>query len=160
MLRLLKNKRAQNTIEYALIIAVVIGAFTAMQLYNRRAISMRVKKGMDIIPFAILGSEKDANGTSYLIPAGTDPETFLGKKDDTQYEPYYYAKGAYDMYTNSTEGIEETKIGVTPLKGTRTLTGQSTQRTGTQEVTGWKTSDEASGGSAPAQAPASGLPPR
>lgn len=57
MLRLLKNKKAQNTIEYALIIAVVVGAFTVMQLYNRRAINMRVKKGMDNLPTSVLSQE-------------------------------------------------------------------------------------------------------
>lgn len=150
MLRLLKNKRAQNTIEYALIIAVVIGAFTAMQLYNRRAINMRVKQGMDKIPFAVMGMEGERTGGTKLFGAPTikgpdgvtditNPDagqTFMGKKDDTQYEPYYYAKGEYNMSVTSTEGKEETKIGVDTGKGTRTLVGQTSQRTGKQEITG------------------------
>lgn len=145
MLRILQNKRAQNTIEYALIIAVVIGAFTAMQLYNRRAISMRVKKGMDNIPFAILGSEKskDARGNdvSYLFDAD-GKTTFLGVKDeDLQYEPYYYAKGQYNMSTTSTEGSEATTIDAARAKGQRSLMGQTNQRTGVQDVTGWNDKD-------------------
>lgn len=149
MLRLLKNKRAQNTIEYALIIAVVIGAFTAMQLYNRRAISMRVKQGMDRVPFAIMGLEAQSGGPggtagTSMIQGPDDPEpgaSIFGKADDTQYEPYYYAKGQYDMTTNSTEGREDTIVDGKGQTGTRDLKGQTTQRTGKQEVTGWTDKD-------------------
>jgi hypothetical protein len=135
MLRLLKNKKAQNTIEYALIIAVVIGAFTAMQLYNRRAISMRVKRGMDRLPIAIMGQEQNRAGGMAMFPGATDDwEPILGDKTDTQYEPYYYAVGTYNMTVTSTEGNDTAYFGTTA--GNRTLTGQSVRRTGEQEVTG------------------------
>lgn len=37
------NKRAQSTIEYALLIAIVAAAFMAMQLYARRAVQANLK---------------------------------------------------------------------------------------------------------------------
>ena len=135
MLRLLKNKKAQNTIEYALIIAVVIGAFTAMQLYNRRAISMRVKRGMDRLPIAVMGQEDNRAGGTSMFPGANDTwEPVLGDKTDTQYEPYYYAVGSYDMTVTSTEGNDTAYFGTT--SGNRTLSGQSVSRTGVQDVTG------------------------
>jgi hypothetical protein len=133
MFRLLKNKKAQNTIEYALIIAVVIGAFTAMQLYNRRALNMRVKQGMDRLPLAVVAKEDGGvAGETPLINSGG--ESIFGTKDDKQYEPYYYAAGTYDMTVTSTEGRDEAHFGQT--EGNRTMTGQSVQRVGQQEVTG------------------------
>ena len=133
MLRLLKNKKAQNTIEYALIIAVVIGAFTAMQLYNRRAINMRVKKGMDNLPMAVISQEDGGkSGDTPLISAAGD--SILGTKTDLQYEPYYYARGTYDMTVTSTEGNDTAFYGET--QGNRTLKGQSVSRTGAQEIGG------------------------
>jgi hypothetical protein len=142
MLRLLKNKRAQNTIEYALIIAVVVGAFTVMQLYNRRAINMRVKKGMDKLPLAVLSQEgSDINGNLAPKQANGDPGTpligtdgsFLGDAKDLQYEPYYYT-GEYNMTTLSTEGKE--KAAYADDGGQRVLSGRTSQRTGKQEISG------------------------
>ncbi len=139
MLRLLKNKRAQNTIEYALIIAVVIGAFSAMQLYNRRAINMRVKQGMDRLPLAVISQEDMGKaGTTPLISGKEDPrgagQSILGTDQDRQYEPYYYAKGTYDMTVISTEGKDVATFG--EAAGSKILTGQSSRREGAQEVTG------------------------
>ena len=47
MFKLLKNKRAQNTAEYAILIAVVIGAAIAMQTYVKRGIQGKVKEKVD-----------------------------------------------------------------------------------------------------------------
>ena len=47
MLKLLKNKRAQNTAEYAILIAVVVGAAIAMQVYVKRGIQGKVKEKVD-----------------------------------------------------------------------------------------------------------------
>ena len=147
MLRLLKNKKAQNTIEYALIIAVVVGAFTVMQLYNRRSINMRVKKGMDKLPLAVLSQEgSDINGVLATPKADGTPGTpligadgsFLGDAKDLQYEPYYYT-GQYNMETVSTEGKE--KAAYANDGGQRILVGRSSQRTGQQEISGTKQAD-------------------
>jgi hypothetical protein len=138
MLRLLKNKKAQNTIEYALIIAVVIGAFTVMQLYNRRAINMRVKKGMDNLPMAVISQEKMGGAETATPLIDVTGDSILGTKNDTQYEPYYYT-GEYEMKTISTEGKE--KAAFANDGGQRILTGRSSQRTGKQEISGTSQKD-------------------
>jgi len=63
---LLKNKKAQNTAEYALLIALVVAGVIAMQTYAQRALQARVR---------------DAG--QYL----TSSTSSLGRTN--QYEPYY-----------------------------------------------------------------------
>jgi len=43
MLKLARNKKAQNTAEYAILIALVIGAVIAMQTYAQRAMQGRIR---------------------------------------------------------------------------------------------------------------------
>lgn len=64
--KLIKNKKAQQTAEYALLISLVVAAVIAMQTYAQRTIQARIR---------------DASG--YL----TDQTSALG--DSNQYEPYY-----------------------------------------------------------------------
>lgn len=66
MLRRLRNRRGQNTAEYAIVIALIIGAVIAMQTYVKRGLQGRMKDATD----------KVATDTSEL---GTT----------NQYEPYY-----------------------------------------------------------------------
>lgn len=47
MFKLLKNKRAQNTAEYAILIGVVVAAAVAMQTYVKRGIQGQVKDKVD-----------------------------------------------------------------------------------------------------------------
>jgi len=46
---MLMKRRAQSTLEYALIIAVVVGALIAMQVYVKRGIQGRLKSATDDI---------------------------------------------------------------------------------------------------------------
>lgn len=43
------NKRAQSTLEYALMIAVVVGALVAMQFYVKRGLQGRLRQSSDEI---------------------------------------------------------------------------------------------------------------
>ena len=126
MLRLLRNKRAQNTAEYAILIALIIGVFSAMQLYVRRGLQARVKAGTDNLPEMIVNTH---------VGADTDKVTNLFGTDK-QYEPYYIRQGAYDMTTNSSEGTE--KGLVSEQGGVRDLEDATTKREGYQTVTGAK----------------------
>ncbi|MCX5712484.1 MAG: hypothetical protein NTY47_05375 [Candidatus Omnitrophica bacterium] len=45
----LKNKKAQSTLEYAIIIAVVVGALLAIQVYVKRGVQGRFKQAADDI---------------------------------------------------------------------------------------------------------------
>lgn len=67
MFRKLKNKKAQNTAEYAILIALVIGAVVAMQTYAQRALQGRIR---------------DAS-----VYMKNQTNEFGG--DTLQYEPYY-----------------------------------------------------------------------
>jgi len=89
--KLIRNKKAQQTAEYALLIALVVAAVIAMQTYAQRAIQARIKAASD-----------------YLATNTSD----LDQTDDTlnQYEPYYL-KSIYqvdrddttvDIHTNET----------------------------------------------------------
>ncbi|MCX5703997.1 MAG: hypothetical protein NT066_05880 [Candidatus Omnitrophica bacterium] len=126
MLCLLRNKKAQSTMEYAILIAVVIGVFSAMQLYMRRGLSARLKAGTDNIPGMVVGQT-----------GGEVSDAFIGEA--TQYEPYYTARGSSDMTTATGEGTDSGTI--TQTGGIRTLTGATTSRTGDQTIVGHNYAD-------------------
>ncbi|MFA6217552.1 MAG: hypothetical protein WDL87_07910 [Candidatus Omnitrophota bacterium] len=65
------RKRAQTTAEYAILIALVIGAVVAMQIYVKRGIQGRIKETVDFV---------GTNGT-----VGNSNFSFT----TNQYEPYY-----------------------------------------------------------------------
>lgn len=125
MLRLLRSKKAQNTAEYAILIALVIGVFSAMQIYVRRGLQARIKGGSDTLPYSVLGQASTTDGVGMDI---------LGDRNMTQYEPYYISLGAYDMTSRTQEGRER---GIhDEAGGKRELTDQTSQRTGSQEIRG------------------------
>lgn len=72
--KLIKNKKAQQTAEYALLIALVVAAVIAMQTYAQRTIQGRIRDAGDY-----LSTQTSALGT-------TD-----------QYEPYYLTTD-YNVY--------------------------------------------------------------
>lgn len=79
--KLLKNKKAQQTAEYALLISLVVAAIIAMQTYAQRTIQARIR-----------------DASSYL----TTQTSSMGKTN--QYEPYYL-KSTYDIFRD--EGTTE-----------------------------------------------------
>jgi len=78
---LLKNKKAQNTAEYALLIALVVAGVIAMQTYAQRALQARVRDASLFL----------TNQTSGL---GTT----------NQYEPYYLSSN-YAVNRQSNESV-------------------------------------------------------
>ena len=78
---LLKNKKAQNTAEYALLIALVVAGVIAMQTYAQRALQARVR-----------------DASLYLTNQTSD----LGTTN--QYEPYYLSSN-YSVDRASNEQI-------------------------------------------------------
>jgi len=71
MLKIFKNKRAQNTAEYAILIALVVGGVIAMQTYAQRTLQGRLRDA------SVSLRDQTANLD------GTGGATTL------QYEPYY-----------------------------------------------------------------------
>ena len=76
------NRRGQSVAEYAILFAVVIAAFAAMQTYAARGLKARVRSGTD----ALTGIS--ATITSANAGTGGDllSATFASR---SQYEPYY-----------------------------------------------------------------------
>ena len=66
--KLIKNKKAQNTAEYAILISLVVAGIIAMQTYAQRGLKARVR-----------------DGVQYM--ASTTNINAFG--NTTQYEPYY-----------------------------------------------------------------------
>jgi len=64
--KLIKNKKAQNTAEYAILISLVVAGIIAMQTYAQRALQARVK-----------------DASSFMTSVN------LGGSNTAQYEPYY-----------------------------------------------------------------------
>jgi Flp pilus assembly pilin Flp len=65
--KLIKNKKAQNTAEYAILISLVVAGIIAMQTYAQRALQARVK-----------------DASAFMTAVNLEG---LGNTD--QYEPYY-----------------------------------------------------------------------
>jgi len=89
--KLVKNKKAQNTAEYAILISLVVAGIIAMQTYAQRALQARVR---------------DAG--IYL----KNQTSLLG--NTVQYEPYYLAT-SYNVTRNETE---TQKLGLNEVRHT------------------------------------------
>lgn len=102
------HKKAQNTAEYAILIALVIGAAIAMQTYVKRSWQGGVKYAVDKI--------KKSGGTG-------------------QYEPYYL-KSEYETKEDAYVDTVETKSGggVERVFGSEDAE-HKTERSGYQEIT-------------------------
>ncbi len=87
--KLMKNKKAQQTAEYALLISLVVAAVIAMQTYAQRAIQGRIR-----------------DASAYLV----DKTSTIGTTN--QYEPYYLSTDykidsfdeSTDVHTNEATG--------------------------------------------------------
>lgn len=107
MLRLFRNKKAQTTAEYAILIGLVVAALVAMQTYVKRGLQGRMRDATDTF----------ATQTTNL---GTT----------TQYEPYYLQQGSNVASTSTAAETTTTGGGVN-----RTIDTTST-RVGNQQY-GW-----------------------
>jgi len=103
------NKRGQNTVEYAILIALVIGAAVAMQTYVKRSVQGGVKYTVDKL------NDKDGQGT-----VGTG-----------QYEPYYL-ESSYTSQQEEYKDTEETKLGGEVVRTFGVDAAKKTIRYGTQ----------------------------
>ena len=85
--KFLKNKRAQNTAEYALLIALVVAGIIAMQTYAQRALQARIRDASAFMT---------SNGQFGTITS-TD-----------QYEPYYLTSS----YNVARDSFETQRLGL------------------------------------------------
>lgn len=98
--KLIKNRKAQNTAEYAILISLVVAGIIAMQTYAQRALQARVR-----------------DASTYLKNQTT------GIGNSAQYEPYYLDTN-YDVTNNqSTTELLDTNLVQTQEDTTRTRAG-------------------------------------
>lgn len=84
------GKKAQTTAEYAVLIALVVGAVVAMQIYVKRGIQGRIKNVVDDVT---LGGAISGNGSDILT--------------GEQYEPYYVSSNATTAQSsNASENLQ------------------------------------------------------
>lgn len=108
--KLMKNKKAQNAAEYAILISLVVAGIIAMQTYAQRALQARVR-----------------DASSYLKNETSDLGTSV------QYEPYYLSTD-YTVTRNeaTTKRLSDTETAM-DSDLTRTRTGaQNTAYNATQ----------------------------
>jgi Flp pilus assembly pilin Flp len=86
----LKNRKAQNTAEYALLIALVVAGIIAMQTYAQRALQARIH-----------------DASVYMSSSMGTINGYTGATNTTQYEPYYLNQ----QYTVNTQGEDDTRQG-------------------------------------------------
>jgi len=112
MLRIL-GKRAQTTAEYAILIALVVGAVVAMQIYVKRGIQGRVR---DVVDHTGVGGEVAGENLTFTA---------------SQYEPYYNQSTA-STTQNSSNTEQMTAGGGTSREATSgvTVTRDSTVTAG------------------------------
>ena len=70
----LKNKKAQSTAEYAVLLGLVIGAVVTMQVYVKRSLQAKVKDASDLLTL----QTGDVSGKTLATTS--------------QYEPYYLSR--------------------------------------------------------------------
>jgi len=115
--KLIKNKKAQNTAEYAILISLVVAGIIAMQTYAQRALQARVRDA----------SQHLATLTSNL-------------GDTVQYEPYYLETNyLVDRADSEAQFLDNTQ--------TRTLVDSNRiRRVGGSQVSDYDTSIDGIGG--------------
>jgi Flp pilus assembly pilin Flp len=111
----LKNRKAQNTAEYALLIALVVAGVIAMQTYAQRALQARIH-----------------DASAYM--ANSANSSIIG--NSTQYEPYYLQSN----YSSTSNSDENKRLGV-GMEAADSMTNSA--RNGVQEATYKGTEDNA-----------------
>ena len=102
--KLMKNKKAQQTAEYALLISLVVAAIIAMQTYAQRTIQARIR-----------------DAAVHLV----DRTNALGTT--AQYEPYYLETSYDTVRDELTEQVQGNGVFNTVEDSTRTRAAQGFQ---------------------------------
>lgn len=107
MLKLLRNKRAQSTLEYAMLIAIVIAALVLMQYYMRRGIQGRAKASIESIGDQYDAEAYEAGYTHSSTTNSVDTVT-AGISTSVSNTTQSIESGSYE----SVGGVEATSGGV------------------------------------------------
>lgn len=115
------NKKAQTTAEYAILIAIVVGAVIAMQVYVRRGLQGRIR---DVVDYTSdVTADLGGQGTDFSFTAA-------------QYEPYYAASETATAQQTGQQEVLGTKgeLG----RSVASVTGQARE-----QVSAWDAGDMA-----------------
>jgi len=104
------DKRAQSTLEYALLIAVVVAVLIAMQTYMKRGLQGKMKDSTDSI------------GSQFSVGAST-------------YD--YTTKTSTESHENTLPGNEGAKGGITTSDSNQTMTRTGTEYVGKSDQEYW-----------------------
>ncbi len=111
--KFIKNKAGQNTAEYALLIALVVGGIIAMQEYAGRALKARVR---DASTFMVAGT--NALGNTYQYEPDTEKREQSVNKESEEYKRLGVGTVAADSSTNVTRnGTTTSKYDTTTTVG-------------------------------------------
>lgn len=80
---MLLNKKAQSTLEYAVIIAVVVAALIAMQAYLKRGLQGKIKQSSDDIGEQFSPGQTTANTSITSNVSSTEKVTVADEKPTT-----------------------------------------------------------------------------
>jgi len=105
------KRKAQSTVEYGILIGVIVAAAIAMQTYIKRSLQAKQKDAADMLT-SVTGTVDVAAGGS-----GSDVSAALGSTN-TQYEPYYLARHSETTVTQ--EDINKNLTAGGAYTGTKT----------------------------------------
>ena len=104
----LKNHRGQNTAEYAIVIALIIGAVIAMQVYVKRGLQGRMKDATDYVA----SETTELGATKQYEPYYSDQSMTAAQKSTSEIE-------AQEGASKTTKGDQEsTRTGYQQYKDT------------------------------------------
>ena len=124
-----RNRRGQSIAEYAILFAVVIAAYAAMQVYAKRGLQARVRQGTDAL---------SSMGDMTITSAGDSTVKSTVAAFPNQYEPYYletvgetYQEKVEQQHMGGGKVIAETVSDVTARAAgaTQKQTGATTRAT-------------------------------
>ena len=121
-----RSRRGQSTAEYAIVIAVVLGAIVGMQTYVKRAINARIADATD----TRMPDKAHLPGTAVAGVGGDVPAAFAPFTRQ-QFEPYYAESNSLTTSTIRTSSATNPKaLHVAGAEGTASaVTGTVTSTT-------------------------------
>lgn len=111
------NKKAQSTLEYAIIVAVVVGALLMMQIYVKRGLQGRLRSSTDSI------------GDQYS--AGNVTSKYITEEEQSKTRERFGTGGGFSDTTD--KGVTKTEI-ITAGEVTRKATGPTDTEKITQDL--------------------------
>jgi hypothetical protein len=118
------SKRAQSTAEYAIVLALVVGAVVAMQVYVKRGLQGRIKNAVEFV-----GVNGNVGGSDFGFSTN-------------QYEPYYVSS---DQGSSSAQ-LQNEVLGTEGAVGRASTQASIVRR---NQTVGWSAKDAAAAVSNP-----------